>query len=632
MAALVAAGGVLAESTPPTTVSGGSGSDLRLEINGEGRTSIYSEIDYSLGAGQLSFRLAQPAACFDFGAQQQGVRLSMSDINDDSAGQDLYGLTGIDIDVGGGRLALTTSESLRCFVTDDTGTYILAPEGQSAGGGGELLFASGFEDPGFGVGDIDLRVEFLDLPPATLVAGHTISYAILVSNVGTETADDVAFQDAYPASTDLFDAVLSDGAWVCMPAGGADCGSLVSSLGPIRVQDLTLPPGASVEYQITGRALFDIPVPTPGTVMNLVAGAVAGDQADFDPTDNTAQTSITVITAPAALAVDPGSRDFGAVAVNGQDSRLLELSNSGDAGTSLTLGSVDVTTPSGAFSLGAGTTCQAGTVLAGGGVCEVEVLFAPGVPGVDTATLEASSDAGDISADLSGEGVVPELVATPPFVDYGDVVVDQPVTETITLSNADTSGATSISLESFGLSGADAGQFQVDDVTSTCQQAGGTVLTGSTTCTVDVTFDPTAVGSYSVFLSVITSALGSLDINLVGDAIAPTLGVAPGGGIDFGQVPADQTSNPETVTLSNSGTGSLAISDVTSPSAQSAFDEVGGTCPAGSFVLETGESCTIEYTFTPGSSAPSDNFLTTIVVYSNSSNSPDSYQLIGERI
>lgn len=620
VAALIAAGGALAESIPSTT----GGTNVKLEINGVGQTSIHSAIDYTLGAGEMNFRLAEPGACFDFGAQQQGVSLSMTDLNNNSAGSNLYGLTAIDFDSIGGMLTLATNEFLRCFVTDAAGDYVLAPEGQAVGGG-ELLFADGFEESGFGVGEIDLQVEFLDPPPTSMVAGQTTGYSILVSNVGSEAADNVAFQDTYPADNSLFDAVLSDGAWTCTAAGGADCGALFSSTGPIRVQDLSLPAGASVEYEISGRALFDIPAPAPGTVMTIAAGAVAGDGADFDPSDNTAQTAVTVIAAPAALAINPASHDFGPVGVDDSVSRVFEISNAGDAATDLTLDTLGVTSASEAFAIqAAGTTCQAGTVLPGGDTCNVEVLFSPGVAGPDNGELDVTSDAGDVTAALDGEGVVADLVGDVTGLDFGNVILGAPEVMSVELSNGDTTGATELVLTDLEILIGDVDAFEILP-SSTCQV--GTMLSGLSTCQVDVEFDPDATAGYTAGLTISSDVAGNHDVLLQGQGVEPLLELTPSGLI-FGDVIVGQTSAPMSIELSNPGTFDLTVTSVSTPG-NPAFAEVGGTCPGGSFVIAPADSCTIEYTFTPSATGGASS---SVQINSIALSSPDNFGLLGNGV
>ena len=113
------------------------------------------------------------------------------------------------------------------------------------------------------------------------------------------------------------------------------------------------------------------------------------------------------------------------------------------------------------------------------------------------------------------------------------------------------------------------------------------------------------------------------DMGAVEGELPPNIAIAPDP-LDFGIQKVGETTAPQSVTISNTG-GLLDVSTVSA--AGGAFAAAGGTCGGTPFSLADGESCTLDFTFTPiAVGVDSLN----ITLTSNDSDGPDSFLLTGE--
>jgi hypothetical protein len=153
--------------------------------------------------------------------------------------------------------------------------------------------------------------------------------------------------------------------------------------------------------------------------------------------------------------------------------------------------------------------------------------------------------------------------------------------------------------------------------TNTC----GSSIAAGGTCTVNVTFSPTASGSASGTLTVTAGGVTNT-VALSGSGIAPgpVLNASPAS-LVFPSAIDGTTSSAKAVTLTNSGTSSATVSgvSVSGPFAQS------NSCSS----IAVGASCTIDVTFTPTAAGANSGSLT---VTSNANNSPLTIGLSGTGI
>jgi P pilus assembly chaperone PapD len=173
------------------------------------------------------------------------------------------------------------------------------------------------------------------------------------------------------------------------------------------------------------------------------------------------------------------------------------------------------------------------------------------------AALGLSGCAGDLGAGesqqsdrnhrQSGTGTEGHLSASPSSVNFGSVVVGSNGSQTITLSN---SGTASVTLSAASASGSG---FSVSGLSTPL------TITAGQTANFSAGFAPASTGSVSGSISVASNAPGSpLTIALSGTGIQAQLSATPSSA-SFGSVVTGNT-NSQTITLKNSGSASLTIS------------------------------------------------------------------------
>jgi len=133
-----------------------------------------------------------------------------------------------------------------------------------------------------------------------------------------------------------------------------------------------------------------------------------------------------------------------------------------------------------------------------------------------------------------------------------------------------------------------------------------------------VSFLPSAPGSAQGSLS-LTSKQGSVPISLAGTGIQPAISVTPAS-VSFGNVSVGVTSS-QTITLSNSGSASLDVTQFTAPSA--GFSMTGLNAP---LTLTPGQTAKFSVSFTPGTVGSQASSVT---LFSNAPTSPVRLSLSG---
>jgi hypothetical protein len=231
-----------------------------------------------------------------------------------------------------------------------------------------------------------------------------------------------------------------------------------------------------------------------------------------------------------------------------------------------------------------------GVTLAAGATCDVGVTFTPSVAKNRVATLTVTDETGGAAkatASLSGTGVAAtaSLSGNAAFGSQ-QVGVTSPA-QTLTYQNT---GLGTISVNSAALSGKAATDYVI--AADTCTAA---TLAALASCSIGLTFTPSAVGSRAASLTVTDSTGGATaqHLSLSGTGVAPTisLGSAP---FAYGAV---TVATAATFTLTNSGTAPLVISTIALTTGTQ-FKVTGGTCTVGGSV-SNGGSCTVIVTFTP---------------------------------
>jgi hypothetical protein len=158
------------------------------------------------------------------------------------------------------------------------------------------------------------------------------------------------------------------------------------------------------------------------------------------------------------------------------------------------------------------------------------------------------------------------------------------------------SAAQPVTISNFGGSPLDVSSISASGVfaeTSTCPSQ----LAAGSTCTVSVTFTPSALGPANGLLMVADDSgnAGAVQtVSLSGTGLLPvTLGSDT---VDFGTVTVDETSAVSTVTLTNNENVTLHFVSIAASAASAGFAVASNTCGAS---IAAGASCTVGVTFSP---------------------------------
>jgi hypothetical protein len=149
----------------------------------------------------------------------------------------------------------------------------------------------------------------------------------------------------------------------------------------------------------------------------------------------------------------------------------------------------------------------------------------------------------------------------------------------------------------------------------------GTSLAGGASCTVTVTFRPTAAGNRSGTLAIANPAApATVSLSGVGVAPGPVLSASPGA-LSFGAVTVGSVTAAQTVTVTNSGTASASVAGVSVTGDYTQTNNCG--------TLAVGASCTVSVTFRPTAEGSRTGAAT---ITSNANNSPTTIGLSGSGI
>lgn len=322
------------------------------------------------------------------------------------------------------------------------------------------------------------------------------------------------------------------------------------------------------------------------------------------------------------IGVSPTTLSFSQTVATTSLAQTVTVSNSGNAAlaiSGLTLSGAQAAE----FQIASGGTCAVGASVATGGSCTVKLAFAPAATGARSASLAISHNAAGSpsSVALGGSGTAtpqPAISLNATSLSFtSQVLGSTSANQAVTVGN---SGTAPLTLSSLVLTGAAAADFTRG---GTCTSPGTVVVGGS--CTVAFTFTPGAVGARSATLTLGSDASnGAAVLALSGNgaaAPAPAVGLSPGS-LAFGNQTVGVASSARSVTLSNSGSGALAISGI---SATAPFG-VTHTCGAS---LAAGASCTLSVSFTPSASGAASG---SVSVASNAAGSPNAVSLSGNGV
>jgi Ca2+-binding RTX toxin-like protein len=344
-------------------------------------------------------------------------------------------------------------------------------------------------------------------------------------------------------------------------------------------------------------------------------------------TQDVALTGTGVVPAPVA-GVNPAALTFAARATNTTSpAQTVTLLNTGTA--PLAVSSIALT---GDFARSGGTCPTATGNVAAGASCTVGVTFRPIAGGARAGTLRFTDNSGNVvgstqTVTLSGTGIAPQPTAgvNPATLTFATrATATTSAAQTVTLSN---SGNAALAIASIAATG----DFARSG--GTCPTAAGTLAAGAS-CTVGVTFRPTAVGARTGTLRFTDNSgntVGStqdVTLNGTGRAPAPGIGVTPSP-VAFGNnsLLLGGAGVTRTITVTSNGELPVAIGAVTITGPNAGNFTFTGTNTCANTTRAVGATCTITVRFRASGGFGAKN--ATLNIASNALNAPTATPMTG---
>lgn len=362
----------------------------------------------------------------------------------------------------------------------------------------------------------------------------------------------------------------------------------------------------------------------PNEILNAINGGV-GAMAFLKPyvTATDAADIAAYIANPAAGTPRPAatlstaSLSFGSQVVQTTSGTMsATLSNTGTANLAISAVTLGGTNPA---EFTRGGTCAAAMSLAPAASCTVNATFTPTAVGARSATITISHNATPNSSvlSLSGTGAAaptPALALSATTLSFGNqTLATTSAAKTVSISNT---GTANLVLGTITKAGTNPADFAV----SGC--SGSTIIPGAS-CAVSVTFTPAALNARSASLLIPSNASGSPHgVALSGNGVsapAPVVALNPSS-LSFGNQTVGTTSAAKTITLTNSGNATLAITSIAASGSGFAATH---NCAAS---LAAAASCTINVTFAPAAASGSTGAVT---ITSSAAGSPHTVSLSG---
>jgi hypothetical protein len=319
------------------------------------------------------------------------------------------------------------------------------------------------------------------------------------------------------------------------------------------------------------------------------------DAASADVNNNSASVQLST-----TLVFTPASVNFGSVNIGVTSSpQTVTLTNIGTS--PLSLSSIATAAP-----YNQTNTC--GDSLGAGATCNVTVTFTPTGAGTASGALTITDSAvgSPQTVMLSGSGNGPVASFSPTSLNFGDQIVNSRSTpQTVTLTNT---GNATLNITSITATG----DYSITG--NTC----GSTLAASANCIFNIAFTPTTTGTRTGNANVADNGYESPQaVPLTGVGIQGIATLSPSS-LVFAVQLINTTSPAQTVTLTNTGTATLTINSVDSPTN---FLET-NTCTT----ILVGGTCTFTVTFDP---ANPGNPAGAINIFDNGANSPQSISVSG---
>jgi hypothetical protein len=454
--------------------------------------------------------------------------------------------------------------------------------------------------------------------PSTIlsaIAGNKGEMGFLSAYVNSVDAADIAAYIANPAAGTGSPAIALSATTLTFAAQTLGTTSAaqtvtVSNTGTavLTLTGLTLGGTASAEFTRGGTC-------QPGT--NVAVGGTCSIQLTFTPTVAGARSATVTIThnaiggtstvslvgtgalAPAVASVTPAALSFTQTINSTSIAQAVTVRNTG--GQPLTVGAIGISGANAAeYMIGAASTCSTGTVLNGGASCNLQVTFRPTVAGARSAQLSIahSATASPAIVALNGTGTAtpqPAVSVSVTTLSFGTTSVGQKsAAQAVTLTN---SGEAPLTLASLTLGGSSVGDFVL---AGNCT-SGATVAAGGT-CTMQLSFAPSAVGTRSATLTVASNAAnGSPVVTLSGSGVQYAIAVNPASASLQSTVGTMSASVQAVVT--NSGASPITLWSITI-SGPFVMQPGSNSCGEGPMDLVPGQACSVYVAFMPAAAGP----------------------------
>ena len=272
-------------------------------------------------------------------------------------------------------------------------------------------------------------------------------------------------------------------------------------------------------------------------------------------------------------------------------------------------------------SSGGGTVFAAGTIQWSWGV---DNGFNDGF--CDCNLGDANSVSQQITANILNRFIglsVPGASLSPSSLNFGNQTINTTsAAQAVTLTN---NGTAALTINSIGISGTNAADFAQ---TNTCPLSPSTLATNGT-CTISVTFTPSATGSRSASVTITDNAASSpqnVALSGTGQSLpAPGVNLSPTS-LSFGNQNVGTTSAAQTVTLTNNGTAALTINSISVAGTNPGDFAESDNCPISPSTLAVNANCTLSVTFTPSANGARS---ASVTITDNAAGSPQSIALSG---
>jgi hypothetical protein len=491
-----------------------------------------------------------------------------------------------------------TGETLQVAASPASFTFAAAPLGSTSAAQSVTFTNSG--DLAVPITAITINGDFAQTSTcgASLPAGASCSVNVTFTPTlrGTRTGT-LSFTSSSPGNPP---AVLLSGTGEAIlatasPASLTFAAALLNSTSA--AQAVTFTNSGDIPATITGVTINGDFAQTNTCTASLAVGASCTVNVTFTPTARGTRTgSVTLqgnFTSPAPVvnlsgtgqafvaSITPASFDFGSEPVNTTtNAQIFTYKNTGDL--ALTISSIAVPQD-----FNQTNNCPA--TLAVGASCNINVSFVPRSVGTQTASLTVSADT-NISASVTGNGVMPTASLSPASLNFGDQRVGTAsAPQLVTVTNT---GAFAFFINGLSFPG----PYQI---TNNCTQ----LVNPGTSCTVSVVFAPTNTQSGVGFLTLggdFTATPSSVSLSGTPDA---STGVLSSTALTFGNQVVGTTSALQTVTLFSNGTVPINLSGVQTTGDFSQTNNCGTSLPPGG-------NCIITVAFTPTTHGPRSGTLT----------------------